>query len=291
MTKKNKSHTAGSDAAVMYLSVLAGVLAMATVVAPWYYKPLDPSMGLGWTVTRSYSPLGATDMTEGSVSWGTLSETICKKSNQYTSQASGIAGLGTQLVTGLVGKAAEAKTGVNLGVDGARMLGCGHWPSCREHVATRCALYRTMKVSSMAAAGLIGIGALCGFLTVGMLKMEEGVKKKNAVLEARMKTMIAACAGAACIAIGCLIFKTQMDTMLKTLNDSAYYPMPDMYVGFGMAGLAIAQSCCACCCAIYRKSNAFPAKEADEAPMMADGAAGGYGGYPPAGQYGGYQQY
>jgi hypothetical protein len=296
MAKKNKSHTATADASVMYMSVIAGVIAMASVMAPWYYKDMDPTMGTAWRVTRSYSPMGPTDMTEGTVSWGSLSESMCMKMEQYMSKGSGLAGLGAavagQAIGALANKASGGATGDNVGQDSVRLLGgCGMWPICREHVQVRCALYRTLKIGAMAAAGLLGIGALCGFLTVAFLQMEASAKKKQAVLDARMKTMVASIVSCACMVIGTAVFYSQMENMFKVFNESAYYPVPNKYVGFGMAGLAIAQSCCACCCAAYRKSNAFPEKQADEAPIMADGGAGGYGGYPPAGQYGGYQQY
>lgn len=281
MAKKSKSHTEGADAGVMYLSLLAGLIALASIFSPWYYKPVDPTMGIAWAVTRSYSPLGPTSKSEGQVMWSDLATKMCSLSQQYISRSSGI--------VGVLGEAAAKFASTTLtGVDVSSAAGCSFWDSCREHVTLRCAKYRSLKYMSMAAATFLAFGALAGLITVLFLKMEGEAKKKQKVYDARMKTMVASVVAFMCVMIGVVVFYTSMEGLFTALNQTAYYPRPDMSFGIWMGFLALAQTACACSCAIYRHQNAFPATGGDDDEALV--GEGGYG-QPQGGYQAEYPQY
>lgn len=188
----------------------------------------DMTMGSRFVNDRKYTLFTAGNQFGQRVTWSSLKRKMCQKlQDMNTPNPIGA-------VVGIIGDVLQT---------GGAATGCESWQACKRHVADRCSSYGTMTILGYVSFGLIIVGSLCG-LAVPILQSFEasasrkGKKKREAVQDAKFKTMVASIACFIFVLLGCIVWVGMSDSIFKSLQNTAYYPYPAAHAGCYISGMA-----------------------------------------------------
>lgn len=224
-----KEKPPGIDGALSAIFALSGLLLLCSLVPGmgWRRNYYDDVFANRFPVLRNYSPITMGDKFGVDTPWMTWYQKVCEVDRQYTAPSAG------SMVMEFVATGLKKKTG--LAVGGA-LVGCASWTECRAHVAKRCVFYSRMLGAGFTCALFVIISAVLGFVCIGMMKsdfkMKSKTTKQKEKKEAALGSVVTFAGAAWALAfVGIVLFQGTLDSGLKEMKASTYWPWPDVFAG------------------------------------------------------------
>lgn len=261
MSKKaKKDEKTLKDHILMLASIIAGLLALVTVIpkVPWRRAAMFPGFHQRFGVLRDYSLFTLSNKYGQGVSWTKMRADTCKKMQEFN---------GNNPLFAAIGTVATSVTGA-----GGAIGGCFAWQVCKEHVAARCSAYGMMTIVGLVGLVFNVVGGICLLLIPMMMNMEpspQGKKKsqQKKLEDARKTTMLVAVVGFVLPLITLVAWTVSSDSMFKTLKKNGMYPYGAASAGIFLNGAAVFLAAIGALCAYFRtlpEKDKKPTEETEE---------------------------